>query len=332
MFTIHGGSRHGRQAANPRGGFTLVELLVVIAIIGVLVALLLPAVQAAREAARRSQCGNNLKQVALAAHNFHDTYNRFPPGMLAAQPLTTYNGSTDQGIGPIASILPYLEQTATRELILRSVQPEVQEPLWWNEPSTQNASRLKTNVFVCPSTSPYQHLPNNTMLVIYPYDYTPPSGGNSGIIHYTGQLLSDPAGLAVGRTNYMAVGGYLGNIPGWDQYKGIFFNRSKTTMASILDGTSNTLMFGEATGGRTVKSGSSAATRDYGFTWMGGGYLATGGGLGGSKQFGGFNCEHPGVTQFALADGSVRPLANTIDFLQYVYASGMADGKPTKLD
>src|SRR5262245_35680516 len=86
---------------SPRRGFTLIELLVVIAIIGVLIALLLPAVQSAREAARRAQCVNNLKQLALASHNYHDTHSLLPPGH------RTYTNGTFQ-----VFILPYIEQNA----------------------------------------------------------------------------------------------------------------------------------------------------------------------------------------------------------------------------
>lgn len=94
-----------------RRGFTLVELLVVIAIIGVLVALLLPAVQAAREAARRMQCTNNVKQLVLATHNFHDTFNRFPPGAARDQvPFGTHATGTGWGSSWLVYILPFVEQ------------------------------------------------------------------------------------------------------------------------------------------------------------------------------------------------------------------------------
>src|SRR5688500_12419399 len=90
----------------PRKGFTLVELLVVIAIIGILIALLLPAVQAAREAARRYQCTNNLKQIGLAMHNYHDINGKFPPSRIARGDYITW----------AVLILPYMEQQAMYEL------------------------------------------------------------------------------------------------------------------------------------------------------------------------------------------------------------------------
>ncbi|MFM7832361.1 MAG: DUF1559 domain-containing protein, partial [Planctomycetaceae bacterium] len=90
-------------------GFTLIELLVVIAIIAILVALLLPAVQQAREAARRTQCKNNLKQIGLAFHNYHDVFNTFPPGYIS--PIANGNTSSEVGVYSWGSfILPQLEQ------------------------------------------------------------------------------------------------------------------------------------------------------------------------------------------------------------------------------
>jgi prepilin-type N-terminal cleavage/methylation domain-containing protein len=96
------------RSGNRIRGFTLIELLVVIAIIAVLVSLLLPAVQQAREAARRTQCKNNLKQIGLALHNYHDVYNRIPPVMFAD--IDDNLGCDDDGFGFLYVILPYIEQ------------------------------------------------------------------------------------------------------------------------------------------------------------------------------------------------------------------------------
>jgi prepilin-type N-terminal cleavage/methylation domain-containing protein len=321
-----------------RYGFTLVELLVVIAIIGVLVALLLPAVQAARESARRTQCINNLKQVALASHNFHDAFLKFPSGMLAAEPITGYSQTTDQGIGAIAALLPYLEQNPTREMILRNLNYDVREPCWIADGSTVNASRMKTKALVCPSTDPYKHSPNGSLGVFYLMSIdtttTPSWTSNS-----TGITIADPGGLALGRTNYLGVAGYAGSAraivgggttagPGWPSYMGVFYNRSNTKMKDITDGMANTLLFGEALGGKTGASGS---TRQYGYTWMGVGYMGTSHGLG-QKSFNSFSSEHPATVQFALADGSVRSLRDSIDFNAFVEASAMADGTSPRID
>jgi prepilin-type N-terminal cleavage/methylation domain-containing protein len=113
MRTFSPGSRVQLRA------FTLVELLVVIAIIGILVGLLLPAVQAARESGRRMSCSNNLKQIALAAHNFHDVHKHFPPGYLGEDPPVNeftkdpfWVDTSNQYIGTLPYLLPFLEQNA----------------------------------------------------------------------------------------------------------------------------------------------------------------------------------------------------------------------------
>ncbi|MCU0721724.1 MAG: DUF1559 domain-containing protein [Pirellula sp.] len=120
-----------------KSAFTLVELLVVIAIIGILVGLLLPAVQAAREAARRMQCQNNLKQLALASHNFHDAFKRFPAGGLAP---TTTPGSQ---FSAISQLLPYIEQGNVHAMIDFSVPVQ--------HASNTNARNTPIGTFVCPS-------------------------------------------------------------------------------------------------------------------------------------------------------------------------------------
>jgi len=305
-----------------RAAFTLVELLVVIAIIGVLVALLLPAVQAAREAARRSSCGNNLKQIALAAHNFHDVHQKFPPGMLAPIPLAGFpvGSTTDQGIGLIASLLPYVEQTPARELITRNLLAEVNEPRWYADASTISAARMKTKVFVCPSTDPYQHKIDSTLLVFYPYELT-----SAGVVNYTGITTSDAGGLTLGRTTYVGVGGYLGSIPAGSNWIGMFYVRSTTKMADVTDGTSNVLMFGETVGGRV------GPIKEFGFTWMGAGFQISAFGLD-DKDWSRFSSEHPGIVQFAIGDGSVRGLSTTINFTNYVSLSAMRDGRAVTFD
>src|SRR6185437_12220051 len=98
------------MARKPPSGFTLVELLVVIAIIGVLTALLLPAVQAAREAARRAQCNNNLKQIGLAIANYESTFKQLPPGAFWEPSLGVYHGPI------LVQLLPYVEQAQLYQL------------------------------------------------------------------------------------------------------------------------------------------------------------------------------------------------------------------------
>src|SRR5882724_5946534 len=135
-----------------RSAFTLIELLVVIAIIALLMALLLPAIQKVREAANKMLCGSNLRQIAIASHNYHNDYNKLPPGVLgsaAANPLPLFQNVSYAGV--LALLLPYLEADNIYKQIYG---PSISLPFatngnWWNDPRTApDGSGLPYNLYL----------------------------------------------------------------------------------------------------------------------------------------------------------------------------------------
>ncbi len=252
------------MVSRSRRGFTLVELLVVIAIIGILVALLLPAIQAAREAARRTQCSNNLKQIALAAQNFHDTYQVFPPGCLGSRVGATVD--LDQGIGLLPFLMPFMELSTVRDRITvgmdvrytltDTVKPPNTLAIWDDVPGddpayqTWAAAETKIDAFLCPSAP--QPKPAVGLGLSHITYATGPGSGTVTIYFYDAAYNID-----FGRTNYLGSAGGMGHIndSGWDAWEGLFYTRSTTRMRDVTDGTSNVLMFGEFAGGHNANNG-----------------------------------------------------------------------------
>jgi len=199
-----------------RRGFTLVELLVVIAIIGILIALLLPAVQAAREAARRSQCSNNLKQLGLALHNYHDVAKTFPAG-IGPQPWSPTAAAWENwnSWGGLAALSPYFEQASIYKMINFSF-------VWsYNDPATTSdnwgATCTWINTLLCPSDPPARYTPD-----MGPTSYNFSHGPSSDWDIASGQEV------------------------------GMFDKTFWPSMADIRDGTSNTIAMSEALLGKNA--------------------------------------------------------------------------------
>ena len=207
-------AKHPKPA---RRGFTLIELLVVISIIGVLVSLLLPAVQSAREAARRSQCSNNLKQIGLALHSYHTQNDAMPPGYISAfspandSPMTA---QIDVGSGWAwgSMILPQLEQ--------RPIYDSINFNLPIHHHSNDTASLTRLSTYLCPSDDTKDQVPIRNQANTATVDTA--AGANYVGMYGTGEIANAPGGG-----------------------DGLFFRNSQVNFAQMRDGSSNTIAVGE---------------------------------------------------------------------------------------
>ncbi|HTN75263.1 MAG TPA: DUF1559 domain-containing protein [Pirellulaceae bacterium] len=294
-----------------RPGFTLVELLVVIAIIGVLVALLLPAVQAAREAARRSSCLNNMKQLTLALHLFHDARNQFPPGRSPwPTPFSTQ-----------AHLLPYMEQENLKNLIdfTQSTSTGI----------NVTAANTEVKLFLCPTDGARGRVPNSVYAGCN-YVGNVGTGVNNGD-YATGDgvfLLNRPVGFQDLRDGSSSTAAFSESLIGDDQTTAIDPRRQAVQLS-----------------GSTVTApgacGSGPWTGKRGDRWINGGYLATlynhafapnsssWDCLNASNNYGlkAARSDHPGGVMVSFCDGSSRFFSNQVSLVVWQALATRANGE-----
>jgi prepilin-type N-terminal cleavage/methylation domain-containing protein/prepilin-type processing-associated H-X9-DG protein len=298
----------------PRAGFTLIELLVVIAIVAVLVGLLLPAVQKVRGAAARSQCQNNLKQIGLALHAYHDANRRFPPGYDSG--YNAVGDDTGPGWGWAAFLLPHVEQQGLFAQI----------------------------TFTQPITAPAHAAARTTPLAVYrcPADQYPATSP-VGVLNTSGQVTTVMCDLAL--ASYPGVFGMA--EPGVDG-EGLFFRGSTVTIADVTDGTSNTLAVGERPYkiGPTTWVGVVPGANHAGppgeptagqvqnpSNWVLGHTGEAWDGPAAPNEPNHFGSQHPGGgANFLFADGHVRFLGRSVGYEVYKALSTRAGGEPVGED
>ena len=344
-----------------RRAFTLVELLVVIAIIAILVALLLPAVNSARSSARRIQCVTKMRQLGIAAHNYHAARNHFPMGVagnLDGLRPERYRGPTSNSyIGALGRLAPYMEELSlvgsiSKELEFNRTSDADLDPdheddrcAWFDVRSVTAAAFLtaqqQVTAFICPDDIGRTFTERMTLHLLTYYD---PARERTTIIVRI-FLNNSPRGKAANQnldhTNYLGVAGHSGYVPNHhDPVKkgriGIFVSTREHGVKDVKDGTSRTLLFGESSAEGPVNG-----RRRFLHSWMGSGTLPTKWGLAKMDcnqddeiddrdpfpcwpQFG---SNHPGnVVNFALADGSVTSLSIDVEPDLFHQLGGMKDG------
>jgi prepilin-type N-terminal cleavage/methylation domain-containing protein/prepilin-type processing-associated H-X9-DG protein len=334
-----------------RSAFTLIELLVVIAIIAVLIGLLLPAVQKVREAAARSKCQNNIKQLALAAHNYASANGVLPPGSLARGQLLIHPNSGSEPaawVGCLTLLLPYIEQdNLYRRMRINGSADNPVGPSWTLIPENRAAAQTVITNFLCPSDDPYV-VYENPANIILSRGY---SAANTSGQPVFGWWIFNVSTLNAnnerfGLTNYVGICGNTGYSPettgqNWNQWVGPFFQCSKTTLSQVTaaDGTSQVFMFGEIPGVSYVQGNETGPK--YGAAWIGNGFWWANYGIasgpnplaapanGRRSQFA---SKHSGIVNFAYCDGSVRAVKKgltspTPEYNAYIYSSGKEDGR-----
>jgi prepilin-type N-terminal cleavage/methylation domain-containing protein/prepilin-type processing-associated H-X9-DG protein len=292
-----------------RRGFTLIELLVVIGIIGVLIGLLLPAVQKVREAANRMKCTNNLKQLGLALHQYEATFGKFPPGqVIGPLPEAGVPQAVDHGWGPF--ILNYIEEDALAKAY--------RWDLGNGQPENQQVVITQLKVFQCPSAEPDRYFYGGPFAVYGGKaacgDYGPTWGVDAALV--TRGLINEPA------DSQCFIPGWPNSIPDLWVYRGVLVPNEMTRVSQIRDGTSCTILLAEDAGRpRLWQAGTPGPDQ----TVIGGpweaffsGFVVRGSNLDGSSPGScTINCTndrevysfHPGGANAVFADGSVHFLS-----------------------